>query len=263
MITIKRHKLIIIALTSVLLLSIYASQAYGQLNRKASSTEDIVLSFYKTGKIIPNFDRWIRQRAPYIDTPWSLRDKLYDNELNRLQLAYQNFDTEKNDILIRTSSLLKPSFTEDLEGNKTYSLDAEFKLAPEALYFPYEFIEERIVVLPYNLENIMRSQITEQQYKYIKKNSKNFTQLSTIIRMKPVEADFTKPHKIDGIEQWVFKTKIASIEFWNNRDNLVWEYTAPWYTSPHIIDIQNLYNDRPTGSSHKAGSIKPTYNKFE
>ncbi len=262
MVEIKRHKIIAITLFSLFVLSFWTTKSYAQSRNQAASSEDVAIGFYKTGGVVPNFDRWIRKREPYINTPQAMRDKLYASEMDRLQLAYHNFNPEKDDLLVRTSSLLKIAETEDFEGNKTYSLNAEFKLVPDALYFPYDFIDERIALMPYGLEEIMKSEITAQQYEFIKKNAKKFTQLTTIIRMKPFEADFSKPYKIDGIGQWVFKTKIASIEYWNSGDNLVWEYTAPWYTSPHIIDIQNLYKDRPKDSNFRKGSVKPTYNKF-
>lgn len=249
---------------SLLILTIGTTRSYAQYKREqTATTEDVAIAFYKTGNIVPNFDRWIRKSELYNNTPWAMREKLHKGEMDRLQLAYHKFNPEKDYLLVRTSSLLKIAEEDKELGNKKYTLNAEFKLAPDALYIPYDFLDERIIIMPYELENIMKSEITQNQYDYIKKNAKKFTKLTTIIRMKPVESDFSRPHKIDGLEQWVFKTKITSIEYWNKDNKLVWEYTAPWYTSPHIIDIQNLYNTRPKGAGVKKGNVKPTYGLFE
>ena len=232
--------------------------AHAQRSMRASTPEDIALAFYKTGGIIPNFENWVKKQAPYINTPWAMREDIYNEELYRLQLAYQNFDPEKNFLVVKTFSNINPIKNTDDEGVETYNIEINFSKAPEALYFPYALLEERIILMPYHLESIMSGEISDLQYAHIDKITNPRDDVHTIIHMRPHEADFSKPYKIDGLEQWVFKTKIISIEMWSNKDELIWEYTAPKYKSKNTIDLQNLYKDRPQDSKFKKGRVKPT-----
>lgn len=265
---IKRHKILTCLLLFVGFCLLQGDAAYAQTLKTDAATEKVAIAFYKTGNIIPNFDRWIKDNAPYNVTPWALREKIYDQEMQRLQLAYQAFDPKKDYLTVRTSAFLKPTEIENIEGKKTYVISTEFAKAPEALYFPYDFLNERIILMPYHLQDMMHSEVTKEQYDYIKSKVRTKKEkMKIVIRMRPFEADFSKPYKIDGLEQWVFKTKIASIELWNKNkdgsDDLVWEYTAPWYTSPHIIEVKKLYENRPKDSNFKKGTVKPTYGKFK
>lgn len=238
-------------------------QGQAQAYEPTEAEERVAIAFYKTGGVIPNFDRWVKETAPYIHTPWARRDKVYEEEILRLQMAYQNFNPNKEFLIVQTSIFLNLSEKEDEEGKKTYHLHTKFSEVPDALYFPYNFMAERIILMPYQLHETMNNEISKAQFDYIKKTVRaNKQKINTVIRMKPFEADFSQPYEIDGSEQWVFKTKIASIELWDNKDNLIWEYTAPWYVSPHFTEIKEIFDSRPTNSTYKKGVVKPTYNRF-
>lgn len=253
----KRHKIITLFLLIFTILGNY-SIAHAQKSSSAMNTEEVAIAFYKTGDIIPNFEKWIKKQAPYKDTPWARRTQIYDQEMLRLQSAYQAFDPDKDYLIVKTITNVILSKSEDEEKKPIYSIQARFAEAPEALYFPYDFLGERIIVMPYLIETIMNNTLEKAQYDSIKNKLGRNEKLTTVIRMKPFKADFTQPYLIDGLEQWVFKTKIASIEYWNNDSELIWEYTAPWYISPHILDIKNLYGTRPANSNK--GTVKPVTN---
>jgi len=253
---IKRHKIIYLWALFILIIVFGANQVRAQKTTRASTTEDIAIAYYKAGDVVPNFERWIKETAPYINTPWALREKLYEQETVRLQQAYQNFNPKKNHLIVKTFSSIK--LKKDKEEKETYSFQARFSNAPEALYFPYDFLEDRIALMPYSLEKLMNNTITDQQYQYMNPLVRSSKKITTIIRMQPYEADFSKPYLIDGLDQWVFKTKIISIEFWTNDNQLIWEYTVPWYDSPNSINIKNLYNERPKNSKFHKGAVKST-----
>jgi len=49
--------------------------------------------------------------------------------------------------------------------------------------------------------------------------------------MRADEANVDRPYEIDGLQQWVFKTKIDILSLYTE-EGLMWEYTAPIELSP-------------------------------
>ena len=223
----------------VALLSAVHAQAQGRT--KLATTEDVVMAFYKTGKIIPDFGKWVKKRDPYINTPWALRDKVYDKELLRLKSLYQNFDVEENFLAVGTKTKFKLTREKNSEDGYRYFLKAEFKAAPEAVYFPYDFMNERIVLMPYGIEKFLHLEITRGDYDYIRRDKLTQKNGMTVFRMKAHEADITQPYEIDGQAQWVLKTKIMAVEFWSKGGRLIFEYSRPDFITPETMDLQDLY----------------------
>lgn len=238
-----------------LVTGLFSNVSHAQKRLKFSNTEDVAIAYYKTGNKIPNFEKWIKDREPYKITPWAAREKEMTNEMARLQLAYKQFNPEEDYLLIRTSVQLMPLIIKNKTGKNTYTLNATFAKAQEALYFPYEFLDERIVVMPYKLEKLMNSPLEKSQFEYIT-DSLRGKESTMIIRMKAREADFSRPYKIDGLQQWVFKTDIVTMEIWNWRKQLIWEYSVPWYVSPNTRELNTLFNNKPEQSPFQ-GSVKP------
>ena len=218
------------------------NSAAAQSRLKIASTEDIAIAFYKTGNIIPNFEQWIKQRDPYINTPFTMREELYEKELARLKLKYISFNPAENLLPINTTVSLDARKKKQADGTEKYYLIAKFKKAPDALYFPYDFLEERIALMPYSLDKFMTLEIPKGDYLHIMRDKLTSGNKMAIFHMRAHEADFTQPYKIDGIEQWVFKTKIAAVEFWNtDKNRFIFEYSKPEYSSQNTIDLQELF----------------------
>lgn len=259
-----RHKILLFVLMLGTSFLTFCNLAQAQKSLDATNDEQIVIAFYKTGKSVPNFSRWIKKTEPYIHTPWAMRDEVHEEELYRLELAYQTYNPKKDHIIVRTKVNVEPvqktlKTIKDGEKTKeqTYEIKSSFSNAPDALYFPYEHLEERIVVMPYHLENTMNQQINKSDYDFIDKKTNPADELTAIFRMEPFFADLSQPYQIDGLEQWVLTTKIISVEYWNNKNELIWEHTVPWYESENTIDIKNLYKERPQDSKFKKGRVKP------
>jgi hypothetical protein len=236
-----------------------AQNAYAQKSLTASTDEEIIISFYKTGNSIPNFSRWIKNTAPYIHTPWAIREKIHEEELYRLQLAYQTYNPKKDHLIVKTKVHVEPIEISPTKSDtdKTYKITSKFANAPNALYFPYQYLDERIVIMPYHLEDNMNTEIEKADFDFIDQKTDSTDKVTAIFRMQPHSADLTRPHKIDGLEQWVLMTKIISIEYWAEGGELLWENTVPWYDSKNTTDIKNLYKDRPEDSKFKKGRVKP------
>lgn len=251
-----RTKIIFIALFFLLggiLLNIAYSQAQNRV--KFSSAEDVVIAFYKTGGIVPNFENWIKERDPYKHTPVARRPRVMAEQLNRLRNAYQNYNPSEDHLILRTAVSLEPNEIVNEAGEKTYTLQTKFTAAPEALYFPYDFMEQRISLIPINIEKILMSALSQEKFDFLNENLRQSSQNTMILRLRPKKAETNKPFEIDGVVQWGLSAEIVSAEIWSKRQRLLWEYTAPWYIAPAQQKIQNLYTDRPNKSPEQ-GSVK-------
>lgn len=232
------------------------SYAHAQKREKFSSAEDIAIAFYKSGRVVPNFKRWIEKRPPYKLTSPTRRPKVMEEEMLRLQTAYQQFNPSQDYLMIRTFVQLEPKENIDEEGVTSYELKMTFDKASEALYFPYEFLSERIVVMPAKLDKLMVSEINKYQYDMISEETRNSAVNMMVARLRVRKADLSRPYNIDGIEQWALTTDVVSLEVWSKQNRLLWEHSAPWYVSPHTKAINNLYDIRPS-QSPSIGAIKP------
>lgn len=246
--------LFVVALIAALI--IMPASSYAQKRLTFSTTEEIAIAFYKTGGVVPNFERWIKQRDPYINTPWARMEGVYNQELSRLQLAYRNFKPKDDYLLIRTFVRLITEKETDDEGKDIYKLKVVFIKAPDALYFPYDFLDERIMVMPDKLDIHMENIITKQQYDYISEAIPHSAKNTMIVRLLSKKADTKRPYMIDGMQQWLFTADIASLEIWSRQKRLLWEYTADWYISPHTTKLNDLYSKGPA-TNPDAGAIKP------
>ncbi len=215
--------------------------AWAQSTTKFSSAEDVAIAFYKTGKVIPNFERWITERVPYNETAWALRAKVMKAEKERLKNAYMSFNPEKDQLIIRTNVNLKTQ--EAIIGDKKiYHLKINFSKAPDAFYFPYNFLGVNIAVTPKSLKKTLNPQISSQLYDFLQTELNEKNSNAMIIRLRPEKADITQPYKINDLQQWVMTASISSIEIWSKDGRILWDYSAPWFVAPKTKQIKGLYD---------------------
>src|SRR5688572_26196825 len=69
---------------------------------KISSSEEIVMLFYKLSGGTPNFDKWITEREPYKTTPLTMRDETFAQEMKKLRDAWEKVNPQKDQIVIKT-----------------------------------------------------------------------------------------------------------------------------------------------------------------
>ncbi|MEM9469853.1 MAG: hypothetical protein AAF988_06800, partial [Pseudomonadota bacterium] len=51
----------------------------------------------------------------------------------------------------------------------------------------------------------------------------------------------SQPYDLDGRNQWIFKTNIASFTITTSDNLLLWQNIEPWYISPMKQDLDSLY----------------------
>lgn len=225
-----------------------------------STTEDVVIAFYKTGGAKPNFEKWVKDREPYRTTPIARRPETLELETTRLKNLYAAFDPKNDFLTIKTTARAHTAQTPDpADPTKTIqSLVMEFQ-AGDADYFPYDFMGERFAVIPQNIKQHLNPAIPRAQYDYLLNVLGNGKPVTMIIELRPAKADLTAPFDMDGTGggpsekdgkgQWMFLTDIASISIWNKNGTMLWEYTAPWYVTPMRDSLLDLHTDKSTGQT--------------
>lgn len=218
--------------------------AHAQQRIQTSSSEDIALLFYKTGKAIPNFTRWVEQTPEYHHTPWAKREKKMGEEKNKLALRYQETKPEHDLIKIKVPVEISLDTITDSNKEIIHLLSLKFSGANNIDYFPYKFIDQNIAVIPTNLKQFKNNEISKQSFSSLNEliNQHRNRIFSALIELQAQKADMTQPHDLDGIDQWIFKTRIAVFSILDANGNILWERMEPWYTSPITENLNNLYN---------------------
>jgi len=250
---------------SFIILTLSGTTAFAQTSTY-SSGEDIAIAFYKTGDIAPNFTNWIENTAPYINTPWAKREDVMKKERGRVLERFNQYNPLESDLTIRTKVILEAQEVfEEIDENiveTTYFLNISFLDNEDVMYFPYVHANQNYAVMPFGLEKITRTEINKPEYDFYIENLIPKRPYYLNIDMRANQAVTKRPIEMDGINQWVLKTNIASSEIWDQNDALIWEYTAPWYTSPELEKLQNIYDLKKDNNSSK-GDIKPFLHKAE
>ncbi len=245
---------------------IFISSLHGSANaqlrdkQKFVTEEDVAIAFFKTGDITPNIQNWIELNEPYKSTPWAKRGLVMEAEQKRLQAKLRDFDISTKDLRLRTVAKINLETKQDVndmgEGIKKYFMNISFLNSPDAFYFPYFYSNENYALMPFGLQQMLREEISIEEYKFFDDLTNPNSKYAFILNLRAREAMTQHPIALDGTEQWVLKTNIASAELWSDKNNLIWEYTAPWYTSPQLKELQDIY-DLKSKSSDSIGSVKP------
>lgn len=225
-----------------------------------STTEDIVLAFYKTGGAVPNFEKWVKEREPYRTTALARRPETLEREITRLKNLYAAFDPKTDFLTVKTSARARAvEMLDPADPSRTiHGLAMEFD-AGDADYFPYDFMGERFAVIPKELELHLNPVLPRTQYDYLLDVLEKGKPVTMILELRPAKADMTAPFDMDGTGggpdekdgkgQWMFLTDIASMSIWNRAGTLLWEYTAPWYVTPMRDSLLDLHTDKSAGQT--------------
>jgi len=188
---------------------------------KLSSAEDIAIAFYRTANITPDFKKWIWQRRPYKLTPASQRPRVFEEEMARLQGTFQGFNKRRDRILVKF-----PVDINAVEKDGIYKAGMTLKGLDQAHYVSVSFLEEHIALFPYGMDGIMDSVIDASVYAQLKEMNQIKAKPYALIVMQADEANVDRPYEIDGLQQWVFKTRIEALSLYTE-EGLIWEYSAP------------------------------------
>lgn len=200
---------------------------------RASSVEQVAIAFYKTGGTMPNFTSWAQEmkgerKKDEPENPLFKKNEMPESE--RLQAAYETYDPSKDRIIIKTQAKVVVG---ENDGGPLMAI--EFARG-HLDYFPFEFRDQVIAVIPRDMQTHLQPKLTEDEAVILQKGLDRADYAIVTFELRPSEADTRAPHMLDGVEQWYFMTDIASVSVWNKREALLWEYHAPWSSLDKIPD---------------------------
>jgi hypothetical protein len=234
----------------------YSQKINAQEKSTYATAEDVAIAFYKTGNIVPDFEKWVKQQEPYSTTALARRPKIMERELIRFKRLYSSYDPLTDILRIKTSSSIEPFKTKNKAGGEIYAVRITLDPDQEIEYFPYEHLNRNIMLVPNNFKSLKVQSISKYQYDRIKKMTRPKARYPLILNFRADKADMEFPYEVDGLPQWAFSVDIASMESWTEEGNLIWEYTAHGYISNNEMQIQNLYQEN-SDESNSSGSVKP------
>jgi len=225
--------------------------------KQTSNEEDIAIAFYKTGNINPDLESWVENSNIYKNTPLARRDEMMQIELQRLASKYSVFNPAEDYLVVHTKARILPIEEVDpIDKSKTYFIDVNFAKEPDAFFFPYTYHEHHFAVMPFSLDEILRQEVTAEEYQRIDDITKKKDKYAFVIRLKTREAVTTAPVLFADLHYWVLKADIVSAEVWKSDGTLVWEYTLPGFMTKEGKVLNNLY-DLKDESISPYGVVKP------
>lgn len=223
--------------------------AHAQMRTKPSSGEDVAIAFFKTAGTNPDFERWAKGTKEYKTVAPARAKEYLHRERQRLMGAWQKYDRQEPILDIKVNVLLEVKTTIDKDGNEFYWIYISFG-KDDAVYFPYEFQDYKIAVVPQMIETLMIQPLQKEQYTMILEEFENKAvgTGAMFMQLKPVKAYIHQPYKIDNEDQWVLLADIATMSIKSATSGKpYWAYSASWYTSPVTEELRDLFQTPSQG----------------
>ncbi len=232
------------AFTLMLALFVVASlPAFAQMGVEPSTGEDVAIAFFKTAGTNPDFDKWAREgKAFKTVAPAKANDFLFD-EKQRLMKLWRKYDNDDPIIDISANVYIDLKSTLNEDGEQLYWMYITFG-NDSAIYFPFEYLEYKIAVIPQMIETLTIQQIQKEQFSlmYEEFKGKLSGEGNLSLQLKPIKAYIHQPYKIDGMDQWALLTDVATMSIKSHHTSApFWTYSAQWYTSPVTEQLNDLY----------------------
>lgn len=226
--------------------------ANAQMKVKPSSEEEVAIAFFKTADTNPDFEKWARGSREFKSIASArVPEYLYD-EKQRLMREWQKYDSQDPIIDVKSNVHLEIKAVQDQEGVDSYWMYISFG-RDDAVYFPYEYQDYKIAVIPQMIETLMIQPLQKEQYLMMQEDmeGKRAGDAFIYLQLKPVKAYIHQPYKIDNKDQWALLCDIAtmSIKSWRT-DAPLWNYSADWYTSPVTKELKDLYQAPSAAAPH-------------
>jgi hypothetical protein len=195
---------------------------------RASSAEDVALLFYRMANARPSFDLWIKETEPYSVTALARREEVYAAQMARLTQAWQKLNPATSVITITTPAVGHVQMTSPAGGETQQIPVLNIRFAQgKADYFPYDFREERFVVIPAHLESRLNPVLSLDQAKNLQAVLGTGKNLRLVMTLKPIRSDISGVQDVDGVPSWLMSADVASLSLWTTSGSLVWEYISP------------------------------------
>ena len=253
----KSLKVLHVFLAAFLVLAAASGSAQALLSKGEYSEEEKVgFAFYKLGGIKPDFDSWAKNTNAYFNTLPAQKSQFLQDEISRLEQGFHNFQTDEDMVVVRspvevvTSDFASPDPKYTQMGITKHSVIV-LENAPSA-YLPFQIVNTWVAIIPHDYSSFINMYLTDEQFEKLRK-SLNYRDRFKEIRfqgdieliLRPVTVDVDKPIKIEGKDMWLMGAEIASMTIWerNDKEKIIWEYSAPWYVTGSSKQLLNLYDE--------------------
>jgi hypothetical protein len=113
--------------------------------------------------------------------------------------------------------------------------------ANRPLYFPVQPGKRDIALIMKDFKRFREIPLKPLEANYIDSRASDSEDIIMYLVLQPLEADAKTPIRLDGIQQWPLLTRIARLGLYNENDETIWEYKAPWFTTKEAREVRDLY----------------------
>lgn len=222
--------------------SVYALNAHAQ-KTYVSEEEKAVFAYFKLTNGIPDYEAWIPDTTAFQKTPEEKRKEFFEQELLRLKWGFGTYDVETGFIRIKTKVYLQVNNDKD---GPVLSFAFPGSKGMKIPYFPFPYGKEWIAFIINDLSDFLIVPLSNDQYAHITRHLADGKPYmgTMVLSVRAVSADYKKPMKIDGVQQWLMLGETGYIEFTHRAESQegqeeeieLWSWMADWY----LTDTEKL-----------------------
>lgn len=230
----------------------------------AASAKDVFMAFFKAGDTSPDFEKMAEGHPDYPLVPRARQDSFLREEKTRLIAEWRAYNPEEDLLLVRVPIFTEIARMQDDAGNDSYTLTLTLEQG-DNVFFPYEYLDYKIAVLPQKIDELLYHQIPKSQYDLILNamEGKKRGIAHMWFRLKPVKSYMNQPYDIGGVDQWVLLANIAGLSLVTKNGENLWNYAAQWYVSPVKDDLLDIYDDEKAKKTHEMTTQNPVLPDYD
>jgi hypothetical protein len=215
---------------------------FAQTQEKTSTGEEVAIAFFKAGGVSPDFIKWAKKSKSYNTVQKAREAAYFEKETRRLNGLWQNYNPATDMIVVKTSVFIALNMSVDEKDKAAHSMTLAFDKGA-ADYFPFQFQDYMIAVIPQHLNTLMQQPLQKAQYDLMHSSfgDKTAGHGTLYLMLKAIKADTSRPYSMDDHEQWMFVTDVAGLSLKTQQGSPLWNYSAPWYITPTSQDVRNLF----------------------
>lgn len=202
---------------------------------KVTPKEEVALLFYKLLKTEPDFDTLAKESDWYKEAKKDDKPSILRKRSGQLQEKYYN-DPLSGSIITLTGIV-------NVRSGKKYDQDGLFVdfLNNETPYFPFQFKEMSIALIPDGIENFMFIPMEKLDAKYVEHQTIDSHEAILFMEIRPWAANSDNIEMLDDHPFFLMLGSIARFVLYNKQREQIWYYKADWYTTSSENVLRRLY----------------------
>lgn len=209
----------------------------------STTGEDVAIAYFKTANIKPDFDKWARGSEAFKSIAPARVPEFVEKEKQRLLKKWNERGADGFIFEINAPVSIELKTVTDEKGQEKYLMEIAFEEG-KVDYFPYAFQDYNFAVIPHGMETMLVQELPKSQFDLLFQEFVETAAGPAILRiqLKPSKSYTGQPYEMDGVEQWILLTDIATMALASVKNEAqLWNYGAGWYVSPDTKAVQDLY----------------------